>query len=184
MNEKKERITKAAKELFSTYGFHKVSMDEIAKNSNTTKKTIYTYFKDKNELINVVLMNEINSMKKIANQIDKKNISFEDKLHEVITMQLDYRKNSKILYNYLKEYEEGRFENNKDNIFNKTILSELKDRLDNAIKEGHIKKCDTKIVSVLIYKIYIALMVELDYDIDKKEATENIINILKIWLLK
>ena len=184
MNEKKERIILAAKELFSTYGFYKVSMNEIAKKSKITKKTIYTYFKDKNDLINVVLIDEINSMKKLADKIDKKNISFEDKTHEIITMQLDYRNNSKILCNYIKELEEGRFKNNNENIFNKSILSELETRLDEAIKDGYIKKCDTKIVSFLIYKIYIALMFELDYDIDKKEVTENIMDILKVWLLK
>lgn len=184
MNEKKESIISAAKELFSTYGFYKVSMDEIAKKSTITKKTIYTYFKDKNELINIVLINEINAMKKLADEIDKKNISFEDKLHEVVIMQLDYRNNSKILCNYIKELEEGKLKNKNENIFNQTILSELKKRLDEAQKEGYIKKCDTKIVSFLIYKIYIALMFELDYDVNKKEVTENIMNILKVWLLK
>ena len=113
MNEKKESIISAAKELFSTYGFYKVSMDEIAKKSTITKKTIYTYFKDKNELINIVLINEINAMKKLADEIDKKNISFEDKLHEVVIMQLDYRNNSKILCNYIKELEEGKLKNKK-----------------------------------------------------------------------
>ena len=184
MNEKKESVIKASKELIRDYGFYKVSMDEIAKKSNITKKTIYTYFKDKNELINTVLIDEINSMKKLADQIDKKNISFEDKLHEIITMQLDYRNNSKILCNYIKELEEGKFKNTKENIFNQTILSELKTRLDEAIKEGHIKKCDTTIVSFIIYKIYIALMFELEYDLDKKEVTQTIMNILKVWLLK
>ena len=184
MNEKKESIISAAKELFSTYGFYKVSMDEIAKKSTITKKTIYTYFKDKNELINIVLINEINAIKKLADEIDKKNISFEDKLHEVVIMQLDYRNNSKILCNYIKELEEGKLKNKNENIFNQTILSELKKRLDEAQKEGYIKKCDTKIVSFLIYKIYIALMFELDYDVNKKEVTENIMNILKVWLLK
>ena len=52
---KKEQIIEAARELFSSYGYKKVSMDEIAKKSNVTKKTIYTYFKDKGELIKYFL---------------------------------------------------------------------------------------------------------------------------------
>ena len=47
---KKETVIETARELFSKYGYRKVSMDEIAKQSNVTKKTIYTYFKDKNEV--------------------------------------------------------------------------------------------------------------------------------------
>ena len=38
---KEKEILKAAKKLFSKYGFKKVSMDEIAKNAGVTKKTVY-----------------------------------------------------------------------------------------------------------------------------------------------
>ena len=43
---KKEVVIDTARELFSKYGYKKVSMDEIATNAIVTKKTIYTYFKD------------------------------------------------------------------------------------------------------------------------------------------
>mgnify|MGYP002626908048 CR=1 FL=1 len=46
MNLKKESVIKTARELFSLYGYRKVSMDELAKKSGVTKKTIYTYFKN------------------------------------------------------------------------------------------------------------------------------------------
>jgi len=39
---KKEQVISAARNLFSEYGYHKVSMDEIAKVSGVTKRTIYT----------------------------------------------------------------------------------------------------------------------------------------------
>ena len=39
---KKEIVIQTARELFTKYGYKKVSMDEIAKESNVTKKTIYT----------------------------------------------------------------------------------------------------------------------------------------------
>ena len=48
--EKKEVVINTARELFTKYGYKKVSMDEIARTSNVTKKTIYSYFKDKDEL--------------------------------------------------------------------------------------------------------------------------------------
>lgn len=186
MNTKRESVLTAAKNLFAKYGYRRVSMDEIARESHVTKKTIYTYFKDKNELIKCVLMDEIDKMKNLADKIDEKDISFEDKIHEVITLQLDYRKSSKLISNYLKELEEGKLNIGKENenLFNVTIQGELKKRLDLAIDNGYIKECDTNIVSFLIYKIYVALMFELDYNIDKKEVTDNIMNILKVWLLK
>ena len=39
---KKEQVIESARELFSEYGYKRVSMDEIAKKSGVTKKTIYT----------------------------------------------------------------------------------------------------------------------------------------------
>ena len=47
---KNENIITAARELFIQYSFDKVSMDEIAKKAGVTKKTIYYYFRDKQEL--------------------------------------------------------------------------------------------------------------------------------------
>ena len=186
MNSKKESVIKAARELFSLYGYCRVSMDELAKKSGVTKKTIYTYFKDKKDLIKYFLNDEIKKMEKLADEIDKKDIPFEDKLHELITIQLNYRKNSKLLEFFLKELEQGKLTIDKEaeNILSKTIQKGLKIRLDKAIKDGYIKDCDTEIVSFLIYKIYVALMFELDKPIDEKEATENIMNILKVWLIK
>ena len=66
---KKEEVIEAARELFCKYGYRKVSMDEIAKKSNVTKKTIYTYFKDKNDLIKYFAYEEIGKMKQIIDKI-------------------------------------------------------------------------------------------------------------------
>ena len=39
---KKENVIESARLLFHKYGFKKVSMDEIAREANVTKKTIYS----------------------------------------------------------------------------------------------------------------------------------------------
>lgn len=182
---KKETVIETARELFSKYGYRKVSMDEIAKQSNVTKKTIYTYFKDKNDLIKYFLYEEINKMKDITDKIDKKDIPFEDKLYELITLQMNYRNSSKLLKAFLKEADQGiGIADECTKIINSTIQKELKNKLEEAKKEGYIKDIDTDIASFLIYKIYVALMVEIDKPINEKIATETIMNILKAWLLK
>ena len=182
---KKESVIEAARMLFSKYGYKKVSMDEIAKESKVTKKTIYKYFKDKNELIRFFLYEEINKMKEITTKIDKQDIPFEDKLYELIKVQMNYRNTSKLLKAFLKEADQGTgIADECTEIINNTIQEDLKTKLEEAKKEGYIKDIDTDVASFLIYKIYIAIMVELDKPLDEKEATENIMNILKAWLLK
>lgn len=49
--ETKIKILKGASELFVRYGIRSVSMDNIANHLGISKKTIYQYFKDKDEMV-------------------------------------------------------------------------------------------------------------------------------------
>jgi len=51
----KQRIKQAANDLVMQYGIRSVSMDDIATKLGMSKKTIYLYFKDKDELIDGVV---------------------------------------------------------------------------------------------------------------------------------
>lgn len=52
--EPKERILNKAHELFLRYGIRSVSMDEIAAQVGMSKKTVYQYYVDKEELVSAV----------------------------------------------------------------------------------------------------------------------------------
>ena len=52
--EAKERILVKAHELFNRYGIRSVSMDDIAAQLGMSKKTLYQYYADKDELVNAV----------------------------------------------------------------------------------------------------------------------------------
>jgi AcrR family transcriptional regulator len=52
--EPKERILKKADELFKRYGIRSVSMDDIAAQVGMSKKTLYQYYADKEELVSAV----------------------------------------------------------------------------------------------------------------------------------
>jgi TetR/AcrR family transcriptional regulator, cholesterol catabolism regulator len=56
MDEKdiKERILRGAMELFLKYGVRSVSMDDIARQLSVSKKTLYQYFADKDEIVTTV----------------------------------------------------------------------------------------------------------------------------------
>ena len=60
---KEEQIIEVARELFHKFGFKKVSMDEIARESGVTKKTIYRYFDSKEALLEYFIQEEIQNMK-------------------------------------------------------------------------------------------------------------------------
>ncbi|HEU4469442.1 MAG TPA: TetR/AcrR family transcriptional regulator [Flavisolibacter sp.] len=52
--EAKERILVKSHELFNRYGIRSVSMDDIAAQLGMSKKTLYQYYADKDELVNAV----------------------------------------------------------------------------------------------------------------------------------
>jgi len=60
----RERIKVKADELFMRYGIRSVSMDDIATHLGMSKKTIYQYFADKDELVDAVVEDDIRNMQK------------------------------------------------------------------------------------------------------------------------
>ncbi len=60
--EPKERIMIKAEELFMQFGIRSVSMDDIANNLGMSKKTLYQYYADKDELVDAVIGDHINGI--------------------------------------------------------------------------------------------------------------------------
>src|SRR6201996_2214795 len=55
----KERILTKAADLFSRYGIRTITMDEIASQLGISKKTIYQFFTDKDDMVSAVIEQEI-----------------------------------------------------------------------------------------------------------------------------
>src|SRR6266404_1024424 len=55
----KERIQAKADELFMRFGIRSISMDDIAANLAMSKKTLYQFFADKDELVDAVVDTEL-----------------------------------------------------------------------------------------------------------------------------
>jgi AcrR family transcriptional regulator len=55
----KESIKRAAQDLFRKFGYHKTSVNEIAKRAKIAKATIYKYFESKEDVLHALLMDYI-----------------------------------------------------------------------------------------------------------------------------
>ena len=183
---KKQEAIETARSLFCTYGYRKVSMVEIAKKSKVTKKTIYTYFKDKNDLIKYFAYEEIDKMKKIVDKIEKQNIKATDKVHNIIYSLIEFKKEEKILKAFTEEakYIPSGIADECSKMFTDSIMEEIEKLLKKGIENGEVRNCDTHLAAFLIYKMYVALMFEWNKPLDKKEVTENIRDILKTGIFK
>ena len=58
----REKILNTSNELFLTLGFKSVTMDDIASKMGISKKTIYTYFTTKNDLVHDCVMDTFNQI--------------------------------------------------------------------------------------------------------------------------
>jgi len=60
--EAKDRIVKAAYEVFAKRGYHDTTMDDIAERLNVSKGALYQYFNSKEELFRAILAARFNTM--------------------------------------------------------------------------------------------------------------------------
>src|ERR1700759_71113 len=57
--ENKERILEKATQLFMRYGIRSITMDEIATQLGISKKTIYQFFTDKDDMVSAIIDLEV-----------------------------------------------------------------------------------------------------------------------------
>ncbi len=134
--EPKERISLKADELFMQFGIRSVSMDDIAHNLGMSKKTLYQYYTDKDELVNAMVDNHINE---IQTDCECCRVKANDAIHEIfITMEriMDEfsNMNPMVLHDLEKFHYKAfqRFKEHKD----KYLIKIVRDNIEWGIREG------------------------------------------------
>lgn len=186
---KQDQIINAARKLFYKYGFKRVSVDEIAREAQVTKRTIYSYFKSKEEILKYLMNEEMQKMEELIKDVESQNLGFLESVHQVIYKLLKYKNEHKFFNIILEEID----------VFNNPILIEnlklidskiqnyILQKLNIAIEKGYAKVEEPKVTAFLIYKMYIALMFDWNKDnpkLDEKVVTNQILNILKFGLIR
>ncbi len=135
--EPQEKILKTAIELFFKFGIKRITMDDVAKELGMSKKTIYLYFKEKDDLINSMVSREIGCKEIDFNEITKK---AKDPIHELalisenMTKMLDHI--NPIFFLDLKKYYPepfSKFQKFKEDFAFKNVLRNLKDGKEKGI---------------------------------------------------
>ncbi len=65
----KDRIKSIAKDLFSKYGFSKVTTDEISSTLGISKRTLYNFFESKENLIEEIISDELKKIEDAINEL-------------------------------------------------------------------------------------------------------------------
>ncbi len=131
----KQRIQKAAHDLVMQYSIRSVSMDDIAAHLGMSKKTIYQYFKDKDELVEAVVDGEIQNNQCTCNE--DRDIA-ENAVHEVFLImermvEMFQSMNSSILFD-MQKYHPAAFRKFQQHR-NEYLYNMVKQNLERGIKE-------------------------------------------------
>lgn len=182
---KRQEIIDSARSLFTEYGYKKVSMDEIAKNANVTKKTIYHYFKDKDKLFEYFITEELDKIKaKLEKQLAKKS-TFSKKISLGVKEILDFKKNSPLIASLTKEQKlNGATYSKFLSHYDDEIINYLDLKIEEEIKNGTIKKCNPKLTAFIIYKVFSAIIFEYKDKLEEKEIIKEISSILQNGLVQ
>ena len=88
--EELEKILEAAELLFRKYGIRSVTMSDIASQLGMSKKTLYQYIENKNDLVEKMVANYIESEKEMCRQAAQ---SAEDALQEMFSISIQVQRN-------------------------------------------------------------------------------------------
>src|SRR5688572_15103482 len=81
--EANEKILHTSLHMFFRYGIKHVTMDDIAKELGMSKKTIYQYFKEKDDLVNQLCLGQVKTQERGFTELAK---IAKDPIHEIILM--------------------------------------------------------------------------------------------------
>ena len=186
---KEKQIVDAARKLFYKFGFKKVSMDEIAREAGVTKKTIYRYFDSKEALLEYFIQEELQNMKAIIEEVESKNLDFFETVNEATCKLLKYRKEKDFLNIISKEAEwlKNPIIIKNLELIDTQIQNYIKSKLQKAKEKGFIEFTDLDVTSFLVYKMYMALILEWtdkDKTMDEQMIANSISEIIKKGLRK
>ena len=155
-----ERIIVAADSLFMKYGARSVTMDDIARELSVSKKTIYQYYKDKDEIVTLVSQAHIEQEKKEFTEISE---SSNNAIEEIFKISQCIRKmvteiNPSLLYD-LQKYHRKAWDLYLD-YKTEFIKNSVVDNLQRGIKEG----CYREELDVEVIATYRVEQVQMAFD--------------------
>jgi len=162
--DRRQQVLQAAAKSFSLFGYKATTMDQVAKIANVGKGTIYTFFTNKEQLFDEILRDMMVEMKMIADREIRRDRPFFDNLHRVLDALLEFRSEHELFIKLSQESREFGTPQAGEGLekIENLVLEYLEREVQQALQKGEIKPCDPKIVSVVMFRLYIVLTAELN----------------------
>ncbi len=183
--DRRKLIVEAATKSFSLFGYKATTMDQVAKLANVGKGTIYTFFKNKEELFEEIISTLVKEMIAEAESVIQPDLPFTENVHRALYRLLEFRSQHQLMIKLVQEETEmgtlavsEMLQHVEDQ-----IIAYLKQKIDAAITKGAIPAVNTEITSFLLLKMYIALVSDWERH-HQPLSSEQIAEIMKVFLVK
>ncbi|WP_339160690.1 TetR/AcrR family transcriptional regulator [Siminovitchia sp. FSL H7-0308] len=183
--DRKQQILQAATNSFSLFGYKATTMDQIAKLANVGKGTIYTFYKNKEELFHEIISTLILEMKAAVEKEIYDNATFYEKVDRALFTLLEFRTDHQLMIKLIQEEKEMGTPAVKDVIqkIENTIIQYVGNIVQKGIEKGEIKPCNPEITAFVILKLYVALIFDWEKVREPLEK-EDISKLFKLYLFK
>ncbi|MDZ5472205.1 TetR/AcrR family transcriptional regulator [Bacillus sp. 31A1R] len=172
--DRRQLIVEAATKSFSLFGYKATTMDQVAKTANVGKGTIYTFFKNKEELFDEIISKLILEMKVAADEAIDENAPFIENVHRAIYRLLEFRKEHQLTIKLFQEKKEMGTPEVLDVVekVENTILTFIKGKVQQAIEKGEIENCNPELTAFIMLKLYISLIFDWEKNHEPLEKNE------------
>lgn len=184
--DRRQEILEAAAKSFSLFGYKATTMDQVAKIANVGKGTIYTFFANKEELFNAIVIKMIEEMRVEADNAADPNDSFEEKAHARLMHILKFRKTHLLYAKLIDEEQELRTPAVTEVLeeIEEAIVSYIKEKIEKAIANGEVRQCDAQLIAYLLFKSYMALIVDWNKSHGEELGEDRIVTLFSETIFK
>ncbi|MDH6356992.1 TetR/AcrR family transcriptional regulator [Parabacteroides sp. PF5-9] len=149
----RDMLVDVARQLFARMGVDNTTMNDIAQASRKGRRTLYTYFKSKNEVYLAVVESELDKLHKMLLDVAEKDLPADDKLITFIYTRLDAVKalvfrNGTLRANFFRDI--WRVEKVRKS-FDIREIEIIEGILDAGVEEGVFRMPDTHVTALVLH---------------------------------
>lgn len=153
INKTRNTLIEVARQLFARLGVENTTMNDIAVASHKGRRTLYTYFNNKNEVYQAVLESEIEQMLESLQEVAATNLPADEKLLLFFKTRFDIVKkvvarNGTLKADFFRDIWRVQYVRK---AYDKKEIIVIKDILDNGVKEGIFEIPDTHITAEILH---------------------------------
>ena len=179
-------LVDVARQLFARMGFDNTTMNDIAQVSQKGRRTLYTYFRNKDDIFSAVVESELNQLQNILLEIADRKLPADEKLTTFVYTRLDAVKmlvsrNGTLRAAFFRDIWQVEKVRKKFNLQETIIIQNI---LDDGVKEGVFEIPDTGATAYMIH--YMLKGLEVPYirgkmgnsEADRTKQKANVMNLI------